>query len=188
MKRILFLLLLAAGLTVNAQDCKYEISPTKENNGLTTTTDYLMNEQVFGNSSSYIFFSLTNSEGVPLLNFRLLSKSKDFPPMRCLDKASKIYLQLLNGKIVTLINAYDETCSGLMYDPTEKNNIRILSSSFLFTVGSLDELEKSPIAFMRIKYSTDVVDYTIKKQLASETTKETYFPETYFVNTLKCIQ
>jgi hypothetical protein len=187
MKRILLLLLLTAGLTVNAQDCKYNISPTEENNGLKTTTDYLMN-RCGAASIACPFFSLTNSEGVPLLNFRLLSKSKDFPPMYCLDKASKIYFQLLNGKIVTLINAYDESCSGLMYDATEKNNIRVLSSSFLFTVGSLDELEKSPIAFMRVKYSTDVVDYTIKKQLASETTKETYFPEAYFVNTLRCIK
>jgi len=189
MKKFVLLLIFCYSLTANAQDdCQYSISPTKENNELKTTTDQLMYEMVFGGTSTFIFFSLTNSDGVPLLNFQLLSKGKEFPKMYCLNKASKIYLQLVNGKIVTLVNAFDERCSTLLYDETEKNNIRTLNTSFLFTKGSLEDLEKYPISFMRIKYATETVDYPIKKELASETMKVSYRPESYFINNLKCIQ
>jgi len=171
------------------EECKYSELSAEGAPLLKSTTEYLMYEKNFGGSSNYIFFSLTISDGVPILNFQLLAKSKDFPKIYCLDKASKIYLQLTNGKIVTLINAYDEHCSGLMYDESEKNNIRVLTSSFLFTKGSLEDLEKYPIALMRVKYSTDTVDYPINKELTSESVGEgKYLPETYFMNHLKCIQ
>lgn len=189
MKKLFMLVALCFTMAANAQgDCKYSVAPTKENNGLKTTTEYLMHEMVFGGTSTYIFFSLTNTEGIPLLNFQLLSKSKDFPEPHCLDKSSKIYLQLRNGKIVTLISALDEKCSELIYDDTEKNNIGVLTGTFLFTKGTLEDLEKSPITMMRIRYVTGTVDYPAKKELVSETTKEIYSPESYFVIYLKCIK
>jgi len=183
-------MILILGVSTYAQkSCDYSVAPTKENNYLKTTKDHLMYEKVFGGTSSFIFFSLTNSEGVPMLNFQLLAKSKEFPKIHCFDKDSKIYLQLANGKIITLLNALsDENCSGLVFDDAEKNNIRILATTFLFTKGSLEELEKSPVTMMRVKYSTDMVDYPVRKELSSETMKEKYQPETYFVNNLRCIQ
>lgn len=189
MKKILLFLLFGISLNAAAQgDCKYSVLPTEENNNYKATTDYLMYEKVFGGSSTFVFFSLAMSEGVPILNFQLLAKGNDFPPMRCFDKSSKIYLQLLNGKIITLINALDDSCSNLVYDEAEKNNIRMLTSTFLFTKGSFEELEKSPIAFMRVRYGAEVVDYPVKKELSSEIISGKYNPESYFIKFLKCIQ
>jgi hypothetical protein len=182
------LLLLCSLTAVSQTDCNYSIKPTTENNNYKATTDYLMYEKVFGNTSTFVFFSLANSEGVPLLNFQLLAKSKDFPEAHCFDKASRIYLQLLNGKIITLMNAFDDECSSLVYDDKEKNNIRVLTSSFLFTKGSIEELEKSPIAMMRVKYTTETVDYPVKRELSSEAITGKYLPDAYFMNFIKCIQ
>lgn len=189
MKKLVLLLFLGVSLNAAAQDeCKYSVLPTEENKNYKATTDYLMYEKVFGGTSTFVFFSLANSEGVPILNFQLLAKGKDFPPMYCFDKSSKIYLQLINGKIITLINALDDSCTNLIYDEAEKNNIRMLSSSFLFTKGSIEELEKSPIALMRVRYGAEVVDYPVKKELSSEIITGKFNPESYFINNLKCIE
>ncbi|TRW25954.1 hypothetical protein FMM05_06945 [Flavobacterium zepuense] len=188
MKKLLFGLLFAYSLTANAQDCDYSVNDATAGQELKTTREYLMHEKVFGGTSQFVFFSLSNSQGVPLLNFQLLSKSTDFTRATCLDSASKIYIQLLNGKIITLISATEEQCSGLIYDEKEKNNIRILTGVFLFTKGTLEELEKSPISFIRVKYATETVDYTIKNELQSETMARKYNPESYFMNALKCIK
>ncbi|NDI98853.1 hypothetical protein GWA97_07165 [Flavobacterium sp. LaA7.5] len=189
MKNWFIILLIAVSTATIAQtDCNYTVENTEDGTVLKTTEEQMMYEKVFGNSSQFIFFSLTNSSGTPLLNFQLLSKSKDFPQLYCLDKTSKIHLQLTNGKVVTLINALDNQCAGLVYDSMEKNNIRILSSTFLFTKGSLEELEKSTITFIRVKYTTETIDYPIRSELNSETMKKQYFPDKYFMNYLKCIQ
>jgi len=188
MKKLLFGLVLACSISASAQDCDYSINDTTAGEELKTTREYLMHEKVFGGTSQFVFFSLSNSQGVPLLNFQLLSKSTEFTRATCLDSTSKIYVQLLNGKIITLISAAEEQCSGLVYDEKEKNNIRILTGVFLFTKGSLEELEKSPISFIRVKYATETVDYTIKNELQSETMGKKYNPESYFMNTLKCVK
>ena len=189
MNKFLMAALFCFTMAANAQKgCEYSVNEKEDGKEVKTTKDYLMYENVFGGASNFVFFSLTISDGVPLLNFQLLSKSKDFPKAYCLDKTSKIFLQLTNGKVITLINGFDERCSGLVYDEAEKNNIRVLSSSFLFTKGSLEELEKTPISFIRVKYSTEVVDYSIRKELASEAMNKTYYPESYFITNLKCIQ
>ena len=173
MKKIVMLLLMAVSITTMAQtDCNYTVENTEEGKEFKTTGEYMMYEKVFGGSSQFIFFSLTNSGGTPLLNFQLL----------------RIYIQLTNGKIVTLINALENQCAGLVYDNAEKNNIRILSSTFLFTKGSFEDLEKSTITFIRVKYTTETVDYPIRSELNSETMKKHYFPEKYFINYLKCLE
>lgn len=191
MKKFLVVLALGLSFAANAQnnkDCDYTVVSSENGKELKSTKEYLMYEKVFGGTSQFMFFSLTNSEGVPILNFQLLAKSKEFPKVYCLDKASKIYIQLTNGKIITLISATEEQCSGLIYDSNEKNNLRVLSGNFLFTVGSLEDLEKTSISFIRVKYVNETVDYPMKKELDSESMKQKYFPEAYFINNLKCIQ
>lgn len=187
MKKFFFALILMAAFTAQAQDCEYSIDDATEGQELKTTKEYLMQEKI-AISSQYLFFSLSNSQGLPLLNLQVLSKSKDFIKTQCIDAKSKIYVQLANGKIVTLISATEDQCAGLVYDETEKNNIRILTGTFLFTKGALEELEKSPISFIRIKFATETIDYPVKRELVSETMKGSYFPETYFMNTIKCIK
>jgi hypothetical protein len=189
MKKLFLSLLLGLSLSAMAQkDCQYNITTTEDGKELKSTKESLMFEKVFAGTSQFMFFSLRNPDGIPILDFQLLAKSKEFPKAYCIDKASKIYIQLTNGKIITLISATEEQCAGLIYDSNEKNNIRILTGSFLFTLGSLEELEKTPISFIRVKYATEMVDYIIRKELKSESNGEKYFPENYFINTLKCIQ
>ena len=188
MKKLFPLLLAGLSFTVNAQDdCQYTVISNEAGTEIKTTSDYLMYEKVFGGTSQFIFFSMANNEGTPVLNFQLLAKSKEFPPAYCLDKSSKIYIQLLNGKIITLLSATDDACSKLIYDGSEKNNIRVLSGSFFFTKGSIEELESSTITFIRVKYASETMDYPIRKELQSETIKGKYFPEAYFRKNLKCI-
>ncbi len=190
MKLLIMSLLLGISFTISAQedDCKYNITTTNDGVELKATQEYLMYEKVFAGTSQFMFFSLSNNDGMPVLNYQYLAKGKDFPKVYCIDKNSRIYLQLANGKIVTLVSASEDECGGLVYDSGEQNNIRILTASFLFTKGSLEDLEKSPITFIRVKYVTDTVDYNIKKELQSEGMSKQYFPERYFINTLKCIQ
>lgn len=189
MKKLFFAFVLFCSCLTNAQnkDCEYSII-RNDSIQLRTTNESLMFEKVFGGTSSFIFFSLSDNGGTPVLNFQLLAKSNDFPKMYCLDKNSKIYLQLTNGKIITLISINDNDCSKLMFDSEEKKNIAILTGSFLFTKGSLEELEQSKIALMRIKYVTDMVDYPVPYEINSETMKKKYSPERYFVDNLKCIK
>lgn len=190
MKKLLLLALLIFSFSASAQDkdCEYSIISNEDGKELKSTRDYLMHEKIFAGTSQFLFFSLSNNDGIPVLNIQLLAKSKEFPKVYCLDKASKIYIQLTNGKIITLISATEDQCSGLVYDSSEKNNIRILSGNFFFTLGSLEELEKTSISFIRIKYVNETVDYPVKSELDSESMKQKYYPDTYFIKNLKCIQ
>ncbi|AWH85508.1 hypothetical protein HYN59_10460 [Flavobacterium album] len=189
MKKTLLFALLFLSFAVTAQeDCKTNEVTNEDGTIVKSTNDYMMYEKVFAGTSQFIFFSLSNSDGVPMLNFQMLFKSKEFPKAYCLDKASRMYIQLNNGKIVTLISALDEQCAGLVYDAAEKNNIRVLTGVFLFTVGSVEDLEKFPISFIRVKYATETIDYPVKKELNSETMAKKYYPESYFINSLKCIK
>lgn len=179
---------LSAQKNKELKDCKFAIQDTTAGQELRTTQDYLMHERSFGGSSQFIFFSLSNSQDLPLLNFQLLSKSKDFPKMYCFEKDARIYVQLANNKIVTLIYAGEGQCAQLLYDDAEKNNIRALTGTFLFIKGSIEDLESSAITFIRIKYSGEMIDYPIRSQLVSESMKQTYKPETYFMEYLKCVK
>ncbi len=189
MKKLLLLAFALISFTANAQgDCKTTEEINEDGTVVKSTPDHMMYEKVFAGTSEFMFFSLSNHDGTPVLNFQLLVKSKDFPKAHCLDKASRVFIQLNNGKIITLISVIEEQCAGLIYDATEKNNIRILTGMFLFTKGSLEELETSPISFIRVKYATETVDYTVRKEFTSETMAIKYYPESYFINTLKCIK
>jgi hypothetical protein len=173
---------------IAAQECTYSIDDKTAGQELKTLPEYLMYEKVFAGTSNFLFFSLSISQGMPLVNVQLLSKSKDFTKAYCIDKSSRVHIQLANGKIISLISAAEEQCSSLMYDANEKNNIRVLTGVFLFPVGSIEELEKSPISFIRVKYSNESVDYSIKRELNSEAMKKSYNPERYFIDYLKCIK
>lgn len=189
MKNLLSALLLFTGIVMNAQqkNCDYDVDEKTDSSFVKKTADYLVHEKDFVNSSDFILFSLINSDGTPYLNFQLLQKSKDFINPKCFDTASKISLQLSNGKIVTLLSVGD-ICSQLNYDEKEKNNIRLLNNYFLFGKDGFDDLKKYPISLMKVKYATETVDYIFKRELKSEKIKGDYFPEKYFIEFLNCIE
>jgi hypothetical protein len=189
MKNIYILLLLIplfSGAQTN--DCIYEVEEKTDSTSLKVLPEVLIDEKIFGHTNEYLFFTLLNTDGVPMLKLQLLQKSKDFIPTKCINKTSKIIVQLKNGKIVSLIANLDENCSVLNYDEKENNNLRILTGYFFFGITNYEELKNSPILLMRIQFSGDSKDYVLKSELNSETLKTKSNPDRYFMDYLKCIE
>jgi hypothetical protein len=173
-------------LAAKAQDpCAYSSNVKDSIGEYKSTVNYLMYERNFAGNSAYIYFSLALTDGLPTLNMQFLQKSKDFIKANCLDKNSRVYLQLENGKIVTLIHIDAEDCgTGVRND--EMNN-RVMAGYFLFTNDAFEALKTSPVSLMRIRYATETVDYILKDELLSELDAKTYRPSKYFINTLHCL-
>lgn len=188
MKYILVTVLCFLSFNLFAQKpCEYATNVTDSIGTYKSTKEYLVSEKVFGGNSSYIFYSLALTDGLPTLTVQLIQKSKDFIKANCFDKDSKIYLQLQNGKIVTLTHIDQESCGTMLRDEKGFDN-RVKSGVFMFLKENYEDLKKSPITLMRIKYLTDVEDIIIKKELTAELDGKTYYPETYFIENLRCVE
>lgn len=181
---VLFPLLAAA----QNKDCQYEVEEKTDSTSLKVLKEVLIDEKIFGNTNEYLFFSLLNNDGVPMLEIQVLQKSKDFIPTKCINPSSKIILQLKNGKIVTLIANTEESCSVLNYDSKDQNNIRILTGFFFFGKTNYEELKNSPVMLMRIQFAGDSKDYVVKNELSSETLQTKSKPDVFFMNNIKCIE
>ena len=188
MNKIILLLLFPIFLHAQNKDCEYDIEEKSDSITLKVLPQKLVHERIFGNKNEYLFFGLLNDDGVPLLNVQQIQKSKDFIKTNCLNKSSKIIIQLLNGKIITLKSVNDEICSELHFDSNEKNNVRILNGFFYFTKSNYEELKNSPISIIRIQYVAESKDYVFTSQLTSETLKTTSKPSSYFIDYLYCIE
>ncbi|MFV8370005.1 hypothetical protein [Flavobacterium sp. LB2R40] len=167
--------------------CEYSSNVTDSIGTYKATKEYMISEKHFGGNSSYIFYSLALTDGLPTLSVQFIQKSKDFLKANCFDKNSKLYLQLNNGKIITLIHIDQENCGTMLRDEKGFDN-RVNSGIFMFIKDSFEDLKNSPVSMMRIKYLTDTEDYIFKKEFKSELNNEIYNPETYFINTLQCIE
>lgn len=188
MKYILVTVLCFLSLNIFAQKpCEYATDVTDSIGTYKLTKEYLMSEKVFGGNSSYIFYSLALTDGLPTLNLQLIQKSKDFMKANCFDKNSKLFLQLQNGKIVTLTHIDQESCGSLLRDSNGFDN-RVKSGVFMFMKENYEELKNSPVTLMRIKYLTDVEDIVIKKEFTAELDGKTYYPDTYFIENLRCVE
>ena len=180
------MLLCLQGLWGFAQKkCEYNTEVTDSIGTYKATKDYIIQERIFGNTQSMLFFSLINADGLPSLKVQLIQKSDDFISSKCFDKNSKVYLQLADGKVVTLVALDSPVCGEGLRNGNENN--RILTGYFLFVKDSFEALKTSPVSIMRIKYTTETVDYIMKEELISELDKNTYYPDSYFMNYLKCI-
>ena len=188
MKNILFTVVLLFSLSVFAQKpCEISTNITDSIGTYKATKEYLIYEKNFAEKSSYIFASLILADGIPALTIQSIEKSKDFIKAICFDKNSKIYLQLMDGNIITFYHDDSEDCGTLLRDENQMNN-RVLSGSFIIRKENFDALKKSPVSLMRIKYGTEMVDYIIKKDLKSELDGTAYEPEKYFMDYLHCIE
>lgn len=188
MKHIITIALFAICSTVFAQKpCDYSTNVTDSLGTYKSTREYMICEKNFAGTSSYIFFSLLSTDGMPTLNVQLIQKSKSFLKANCFDKNSKLFLQLNNGKIITLLHVDQENCGTMIRDDKGYDN-RVITGEFMFMKDSFEQLKSSPISMMRIKYLTDTEDYVLKKEFTSELNNEVYQPETYFINTIKCIE
>lgn len=190
MKQLFTLSIFLLTFTVFAQKqkpCEYSVNVNDSIGSYKVTNEYLMSEKYFGGNFSYIFFSLAQTDGLPTLNLQLIQKSKDFIKANCFDKSSKIFLQLENGKIVTLMHINQENCGTLVHDDKGFDN-RINTGIFVFMKDSYEELKKSPISIMRIKYLTNIEDYIVKRELTSELTSKVTNPNTYFMENIRCVE
>ena len=187
MKNLLLIGILLFSLTINAQKpCDYSVNVKDSLGTYKETKSAIVHEYIFGNTSKHVFFALALTDEMPSLTVLILQKSKDFLKVNCFDKNSRIYLQLENNKVVTLIAAEQENCGTPVKDDLGFNN-RILSGTFYFLKGTIDDLKTSPISSMRIKFATESQDYIIKKLLLSEMDLKTYFPSSYFIDFLPCV-
>lgn len=188
MKQLAILVLLLLSGTIFAQKpCEYSVNVTDSIGTYKSTKDYIVWERNFAGNSSYIFYSLAVTDGMPTLNVQLIQKSKDFIKANCFDANSKLFLQLHNGNIVTLLHVDEENCGTLIRDDKNFDN-RLITGTFMFPVGSFEALKSSPVSMMRIKYLTDNEDYVIKKEFQSELDNKTYQPENYFIANITCVE
>ena len=188
MRPTITIILIMLSVTVFAQKtCDYSVNVTDSIGTYKSTKEYMISEKNFAGNSSYIFYSLALTDGLPTLNVQLIQKSKEFMKANCFDKNSKLFLQLNNGKIITLIHINQENCGTMIRDDKGFDN-RLISGSFMFVKDSFEDLKSSPVSMMRIKYLTDTEDYILKKEFKSELNNEVYQPEAYFINNLHCVE
>jgi hypothetical protein len=188
MKKTVLLILFLISSTLFAQKpCEYSANVTDSIGSYKSTKEHMIYEKIFAGNNNYIFYSLALTDGMPTLNINFIQKSKDFLKANCFDKNSKLFLQLNNGKIITLLHIDKESCGTLIRDENGFDN-RVLTGTFMFMKGSFEELKSSPVNMMRIKYLIDIEDYVIKKEFQSELNNQVFQPETYFINYLHCIE
>ena len=188
MKQLITLTFFLLTLTAFSQKpCEYSANVTDSIGTYKSTKEYMMYEKNFAGNTSYIFYSLALTNGMPTLNLQLIQKSKDFMKANCFDKNSKLFLQLNNGKIVMLLHVDQENCGTMLRDGNGFDN-RVLSGIFMFIKGSIEDLKSSPVNLMRIKSLTSTDDYVVTKEFKAEMNQEIYYPETYFMDNLRCIE
>lgn len=188
MKHLFLTILILSSFSLFAQkQCEYSTNVVDSIGSYKVTKEYMISEKNFAGTSSYIFFSLALTDGIPTLNIQLIQKSKGFIKANCFDKNSKLFLQLNDGSIISLIHKDQENCGTLLRDDKGFDN-RVTSGEFYFVKDSFEKLKNSPISLMRIKYLTDLEDYAVKKEFTSELDNKVYFPETYFIKNLSCIE
>ena len=187
MKLFIYSIILTFSTTIFAQKCEYSSNIVDSIGTYKATKDYLMHERIFGNNTELIFFSLENTDGIPSLVVQFIQKSDDFVKINCLDKNSRIYLQLENGKIITLIHK-NQTNWGTSIKDQNGNNNRVNTGYFMFLKNSFAALKSSPISLLRVKYGLESQDYILKTNMISEFDKNKYEPSKFFINYLRCIE
>jgi hypothetical protein len=188
MKKLFLALFLFLNLTAFAQKpCEIDNDIKDSIGTYKSTKQYLIFERSFAGNSTDIFFALSSNNGVLGLEAQILQRSQDFIKALCFDLNSKIYLQLNNGKIVTLLYTGVDNCGNLLHVGNNGNN-RITSGNFVFAKENFEDLKASPVTFMRVKFAGETIDYPFRTAFVSELDKKVYEPESYFIDFLKCVE
>ncbi|MDN3677335.1 hypothetical protein QWY90_08400 [Flavobacterium paronense] len=188
MKNLVFTLFLLYNLNVFAQKpCETDTNITDSLGTYKLTKQFIIFERSFAGNSTDILFALSSNNGVLGLETQQLQSSAGFIKANCFDANSRIFLQLNNGKIVTLLFAGNESCGTLIRNDKNENS-RILSGSFVFSKENFEDLKTSQVTFMRIRFSGETIDYPFKTEFTAELDKKTYQPENYFIEYLKCVE
>lgn len=169
------------------KNCDFDVNETDSTGTYKSTKEYIVFERKFGENESYLFFKLNNANGLPYLTFQYLQKNNQFIKANCLDADSKLFLQLENGKIITLVHENIETCGNFFNNPDDAKFSRVLTGNFMFLKNSIEELRKSPVTMVRLRSGIEITDFILKRELESELTQKLYRPENYFIDYLHCI-
>ena len=153
-----------------------------------STNEFLVHERIFSDKEAYIFLSLINNNGTPALNLKIIQKSNEFIKANCMNASTKLFFQLGNGKIITMIHNNEESCGSFHQNPDDKKNTRFTSGLFLFLLGTIEELKKSPIQLMRIQNQSETKDYVMVREFTSELTMKLNSPENFFIDNLHCVE
>ncbi len=180
-----FLILATAGFAQNP--CDISANVTDSLGTYQSTKPYLVHERNFGDDKSYLYLSMAITDGTPTLNFQHIRKSKNFMVAECFNSSSRLYLQLQNGKVITLVYADAGDCGTSVRSEDGYSN-RIMSANFYFTKGSFEDLKVSPVNFIRVKYASANTNFIFKSKLKSEFDDLSYEPETYFQRLLTCLK
>ena len=168
--------------------CDFEIDEATETSSTRVLNEKIIDESIFGNTTSFLTFKLFEVDGILGVNFQYLQKSKDILSPICIDKNTKIILELSNGKQVKLINSTNtQMCNELQYDAINKNNVRVLDGFFYFTPENFQDLKTEKVYLIKITANTGDVNFVIKPKLNSEIYKTNSTPDTYFIDYLKCL-
>jgi len=168
--------------------CVYSINETDSIGTFKLTKEILMYEKTFGDSHKYIYFALGNDNGLPFLNMSIIEKDNQFIPTICFDNKSKLYVQLSNGKILSLLSNEVEKCSQNLAGIDGVKYSRIVQSNFLFPKNTWNELKNDTIEILRISSSTSSQDIVIKDVIESSINKDFYRPNQIFMDFLHCIE
>ncbi len=169
--------------------CEFDFEVKNDSIDFRETKNHLIYEKEFGKKSSYAFISLLNDGGYIMLNYQKVQKSDSFIETECFDKNTRMYLQLTNGKIYTLIHIDNSICSTRIPDLENKSNIRVLNTSFFFMKDDFEDLKKFPVAILQIRFATGEKDsYVMEKELISKNLEVTSNPERIFIDNFHCIE
>lgn len=188
MKKIVLSLFLLINLSALAQKpCEIDADITDSIGTFKATKQYMIFERNFADKATNIFFSLTNTNGILGVEVQEVKSSPDFIKAACFDSGSRVYLQLNNGKIMTLLYVGPGSCGTLLQNE-KKQNVRVISGSFVFAKENYEDLKSSPVTFMRIKFDGETLDYPLRTSFLAAMDHNIYEPEKYFMNYLKCIE
>ena len=188
MKKGLLCLFLVLCSAVNAQVNPCDLVEDTNNHDfpMVATQDYMLFERQFGDLKLHFFASIEIINEVPTLSLSIVNQSARFLPAKCFTANSKLFIQLENGKIVNLLHVPEDNCgTGIQHDGQYQ---RVYKAQFLFHKSSFDELKKSPMSLLRIRWGTETEDFIIKSFFQSEINQQTYYPSTYFQTVLKCLE
>ncbi len=169
------------------KNCIFEVDVVNDSTYTKVLPQKTFDEVIVGDNTYILSGKLFVVDGKLGFNIQYLQKSKEFIPVFCMDKDSKMTLSLSNSKEVTLINANDdEKCNDLNYNPDNKDYFRILDVYFNFTKENFEFLKTEKVNLITIKGTTGEISFVMKSQIISELLKETYNPEMYFIENLRC--
>lgn len=183
----IFFLLVQASIGFAQDPCEISENVIDSIGSYQSTKPYLVHERNFGHDKTYLYLSSAIVDGTPTLNFQYIRKSKNFMVADCFNSASKIYLQLQNGKVMTMIYAESDDCGTGIRAEDESSN-RVLSGNFYFTKGSLEDLKNSPVTLLKVRFASGTSSFIFSSSLKSELDGLTYHPETYFQKLLGCLK